>query len=82
MKSFDEETNEPIIYEIESMTSHIQPHVDGNKISFDVDIQSEGRIAEYWVASESPNKNTVLKREEAAAEKEVKRLVEGVLQRT
>lgn len=64
VKSLDEETDQPIIYEVLSMKSKIIPHVDGDNISFDVNIESEGRIAEHWVLSEKPFNNEFLKRAE------------------
>ncbi|MDQ0200180.1 Ger(x)C family spore germination protein [Neobacillus ginsengisoli] len=82
VKSFDGKTGQPIVYEIESMKSHIQPHVDGNKISFHVKIESEGRISENWVVSENLFKNDFLKKAEKATEKEVKRLMKNVLNKT
>ena len=53
VKSVDKGTGQPIIYEILSMKSKIKPHVDGDNISFDIKIESEGRIAEHWVVSEN-----------------------------
>lgn len=77
--SFYEETDQPIIYEIISMKSKIIPHVDGDKISFNVKIESEGRIAEHWILSEKTFDNKFLKKAEKATEKEVERLVKNVL---
>ncbi|WP_028402700.1 Ger(x)C family spore germination protein [Ectobacillus panaciterrae] len=82
VKSFDKKTGQLMIYEIESMKSKITPHVDGKKISFDVNIESEGRLSENWVLSGSSFENTFLKRAEKAAEKEVKRLVKNTLEKT
>ncbi|MET4560367.1 spore germination protein [Lysinibacillus parviboronicapiens] len=79
VKSLDEETDQPIIYEVLSMKSKIIPHVDGNNISFDVNIESEGRIAEHWVLSEKPFNNEFLKRAEKVSEKEVEHLVKNTL---
>ncbi|MCL1695100.1 Ger(x)C family spore germination protein [Lysinibacillus sp. BPa_S21] len=77
--SFYEETDQPIIYEIISTKSKIIPHVDGENISFNVKIESEGRIAEHWVLSEKTFDNKFLKKAEKATEKEVERLVKNVL---
>ncbi|MFJ7184324.1 Ger(x)C family spore germination protein [Lysinibacillus xylanilyticus] len=79
--SFYEETDQPIIYEVISMKSKITPHVDGNNISFNVKIESEGRIAEHWVLSERTFDNKFLKKAEKATEKEVERLVKSVLEK-
>ncbi|GIO96183.1 germination protein BC [Paenibacillus lautus] len=79
VKSVDKKTGEPIIYEMLSMKSKIKPHVNGNNISFDIKIESEGRIAEHWVVSEKPIKTEFIERTEKAIEEEVDRLVENVL---
>lgn len=78
VKNFDEETNQPIIYEVKSMKSKIIPHINGNNISFDVKIESEGRLSENWVVSGETSENKFLKKAEKAAEEEVKRLVNNV----
>ncbi|WP_223591033.1 Ger(x)C family spore germination protein [Neobacillus bataviensis] len=82
VKSFDEETSQPIIYEIKSMKSKIQPRIVNNNISFDVKIESEGSIAEHWVPSGKPFENEFLKKAEKTTEKEVERLVKNILVKT
>lgn len=79
VKSVEKKTGEPIIYEMLSMKSKIKPHVDGNNISFNIEIESEGRIAEHWVVSEKTIETDFLKRVEKAVEEEVEHLVENVL---
>lgn len=79
IKSFDKETNQPIMYEVKSMKSNITPHVNGNNISFNVTIESEGRISENWVVSEKTSENKFLKNAEKATEEEVTQLVKNVL---
>ncbi|WP_342601828.1 Ger(x)C family spore germination protein [Peribacillus sp. FSL E2-0159] len=81
VKSFDKETGQLIVYDIESMKSSIKPRVKGNNISFDVNIESEGRLSENWVVSGNPFKNEFLKKAEKASEKEVKRLVRNVVEK-
>jgi spore germination protein len=79
IKAYEKESDKPTYVQIETMKSKIKPKVKGGKISFDVTIESEGRMAEYWnpyLKSAFKNKN--LKGIEKAAEKEVKRLVENV----
>ncbi|TKG99302.1 spore gernimation protein GerC, partial [Peribacillus simplex] len=73
VKSFDKETGQPIVYEIETMKSSIIPRVKGNSISFVVNIESEGRLSENWVVSGDTFKNEFLKKAEKSSEKEVKR---------
>jgi spore germination protein len=43
------------------MKSKIRSHVKRNKISFDVNIESEGRLAEKWSVSGTPFRKTPLK---------------------
>lgn len=79
VKSFDEETGKPIIYEVLSMKSEIIPYVVGDKISFDINIKSEGRLAEHWVLSGKPFHNEFLKKAEKVSEKEVEDLVKSTI---
>ncbi|MGW9103323.1 Ger(x)C family spore germination protein [Priestia megaterium] len=81
VKSFDKKTGQLIVYEIESMKSHIQPHVKGNNISFDVHIESEGRLSESGVVSGNPFENQFLKKAQKASEKEVEYLVKNVVEK-
>ncbi|MDH2363869.1 Ger(x)C family spore germination protein [Priestia megaterium] len=81
VKSFDKKTRQLIVYEIESMKSHIQPHVKGNNISFDVHIDSEGRLSENGVVSGNPFENQFLKKAQKASEKEVEYLVKNVVEK-
>lgn len=78
VKGFDKQTGQLIIYEVKTMNSKITPHVNGNKISFDVQIESEGRLSEKWVVSGNPQENKFLKTVEKIAENEVKQLVTSV----
>ncbi|MDM8147254.1 Ger(x)C family spore germination protein [Priestia megaterium] len=81
VKSFDEKTGQLIVYEIESMKSHIEPHVKGNSISFNVHIESEGRLSENWVVSGNPLKNQFLKKVQKNSEKKVKHLVRNTVEK-
>ncbi|MEH7479614.1 Ger(x)C family spore germination protein [Neobacillus drentensis] len=82
VKSFDKQSSGLIVYEIESMKSKITSHVKGNNLSFDVNIESEGRLSEDWVVSGNSFDNTFLKRAEESTEKEVKRLVVQSIKKT
>ncbi|WP_347942532.1 Ger(x)C family spore germination protein [Peribacillus simplex] len=81
VKSYDKETGQQIVYEIESMKSRIKPRVNGNNISFDVNIESEGRLSETWVVPGNAFNNEFLKKAEKSSEKEVKRLVRNVVEK-
>lgn len=69
VKSFDKKTGQLIVYEIESMKSHIQPHVKGDNISFDVHIESVGRLSESWMTSGSSFNNQFLQNAQKTSEK-------------
>ncbi|MDM5309786.1 Ger(x)C family spore germination protein [Peribacillus frigoritolerans] len=81
VKSFEKETGKLIVYEIESMKSSIKPRVKGSNISFDVNIESEGRLSESRVVPGDTFKNEFLKKAEKSSEKEVKRLVRNSLEK-
>ncbi|RDZ18249.1 spore gernimation protein GerC [Priestia megaterium] len=81
VKSFDKKTGQLIVYEIESMKSDIQPHVKGNNISFDVHIESVGRLSESWMTSGSSFNNQFLQNAQKTSEKKVKHLVRNVLEK-
>ena len=81
VKDFDKNTGQLIVYEIESMKSHIQPHVKGNNISFDVHIESVGRLSESWMTSGGTFNNQFLQNAQKTSEKKVKHLVRNVLEK-
>ena len=81
VKTFDKKTGQLIVYEIESMKSRIEPHVKGNNISFDVHIESEGRLSENWVSSGNPSKNQFLQKVEKTSEKKVKHLAKNAVEK-
>ncbi|MGO4886220.1 Ger(x)C family spore germination protein [Anaerobacillus sp. MEB173] len=81
VKSFYEDTNQLIVYNVESMKSKITSHVDGDNISFDLKIKSEGRLIEDWVWPGNAFEDEFLKKAEKAVEKEVERLVSNVIEK-
>jgi len=81
VKSFDKKTGQLIVYEIESMKSHIEPYVKGNSISFNVHIESEGRLSENWVVSGNPLKNQFLQKVQKNSEKKVEHLVKNTVEK-
>ena len=68
-KTFDKESKETHYIRNKVNKSKIIPHVNGNNISFDVNIESEGRLSENWMQSGKDFENEFLKREEKAIEK-------------
>ena len=81
VKSFDKKTGQLIVYEIQSMKSHIEPYVKGNSISFNVHIESEGRLSENWVVSGNPLKNQFLQKVQKNSEKKVEHLVKNTVEK-
>jgi spore germination protein len=79
VKAYQKESDKPTFVQIENMKSMIKPKVKNGDISFDVKIESEGRISEYWNPYLKPAFNSKnVKKIEEAAEKEVKHLVQNV----
>ncbi|ODG89658.1 hypothetical protein BED47_14675 [Gottfriedia luciferensis] len=79
VKAYTKKSDGPTWFQNELIKSKVTPHIKGNKISFDVKIDSEGRIAEYWNPKLRPvfeEKN--VKRIEKATAVEVTKLVENV----
>lgn len=79
VKTMDEGNHPFIIYELESLKSHIKPKVSGNKISFHVEIDSIGRLTEDWRDKVDYFNNSYLQSAEKAAEKEVARHIDMIL---
>jgi spore germination protein len=75
LKSVDPQTNRLIVYEVKSMKSKIRSHVKKNQISFDVNIESEGRLAENWTVSGTPFENSFLKKAEELTEMKIKQII-------
>jgi spore germination protein len=79
VKGRDPKTNGLILYEISSVKSKITPHLKGNYISFDVNIESIGRLNEDWIIAGNAFSNKFIKRAEIATAKEVKKQVSQTL---
>lgn len=75
VKTYNEETKQIITYEVKSMKSKITSQIKGNNITFDVKIQSEGRIMEDWSVSNKKIDDAFKAKVEQAAEQEVMRLI-------
>lgn len=80
VKTMDEGNHPFIIYELETLKSHIKPKVSGDKISFHVEIDSIGRLTEDWRDKVDYFDNSYLQSAEKAAEKEVARHLDLILQ--
>ncbi|WP_051272297.1 Ger(x)C family spore germination protein [Shimazuella kribbensis] len=75
VKGKDPKTKNLIVYNISSATSTITPHLNGNQITFDVNIKSTGNLNEDWVMAGNAFSNKFLKRSENAIKEEIERLI-------
>ncbi|MCA0758029.1 Ger(x)C family spore germination protein [Paenibacillus sp. N4] len=79
IKCTDPETNLPVTYELKSMKSKIRSKVAGNQISFDVQIETEGRIIEDWSMNSSPIDEAFIERVEQSGSEMVSKLIKQAL---
>lgn len=82
VKGTDQKTGKNMVYEVGKMRSRIKPKVQGNNISFTVDIETEGSLREDWLEPGNAFKENLIKRAEKAAEMEIKRLTQKALTKT
>lgn len=71
----DHKTQQPIVLKTKSIKSNIQPHVQGEKINFTVNIQAEGELKEDWLLPGDAFNNELLQRAEKATEEELTRRI-------
>ncbi|CAM4201138.1 Ger(x)C family spore germination protein [Paenibacillus alkaliterrae] len=74
IKCVNEKTNEMIAYELKAMNSEIYTSVDGDNVSFDVKMKSEGRIIEDWSENSGPIDDAYRAGVEQSVEREIMRL--------
>lgn len=73
--------NKIITYEIKSANTKITPKVDGDRITFLVDIKSEGRMIEIWDNKEEISKVYSQEKLEQIFEEKLKRMLEGLIKK-
>lgn len=78
IKSYDWR-NEPITYEIEEVKTKITPRIREDRLSFHVNIESEGRLIENWDVREDPSKTEFLEKVERIFEKRLNQMLETVM---
>ncbi|UKS26970.1 Ger(x)C family spore germination protein [Paenibacillus sp. HWE-109] len=81
LKVVDKKTKKEIIYEVNNTKTKIKPRVEGERISFLVSIESEGRLGEDWTLNDAFEEDYIKKVDKQVAE-EVKRLVEHSIAKT
>ncbi|RBW71233.1 Ger(x)C family spore germination protein [Bacillus taeanensis] len=82
IEGIDKETGESILYEIADIKSKIKTKVEKDDISFNVTVESEGRLSEDWVLYSDAFKNEFLNKAEKAIENEVNHLIKKGLEKT
>ncbi|GIP17279.1 germination protein BC [Paenibacillus montaniterrae] len=73
--------NSIITYEILSGESKIIPKVDGERLSFHVDIKTEGRLIETWDAEETASKAFFLKEAEQKFEQKLETMLQNLMKK-
>lgn len=73
--------NEMVTYEIKSAKSKITPKIEGSKISFQVDIQSDGRLIENWDVSRSSSKQSFLQEVEQATQQKLESMLQSLMKK-
>ncbi|KPV56372.1 hypothetical protein QJ48_28120 [Paenibacillus sp. A3] len=81
VKFTDEETGQKNLYEILSYNSEIVPRVEGDNLSFDVRIESRGRLSESWVINEKSFDDRFLKRQGQYVAKQLERNIRQTLEK-
>ena len=83
LKTYDPENKNLITYEILSINSKIKAKVQGEKISFDVNIKSQGRYAERTASGTGGERLDpgITHKDEELLEKHVKELIHTTLQK-
>ncbi|MGG0511217.1 Ger(x)C family spore germination protein [Priestia megaterium] len=71
-----------MVYEISSVKQKIHPHVEKGRISFQVNIQSQGRLSEDWTPEGNAFKNQKLKEVERLTKNKIDKRIKEVLDKT
>lgn len=74
----DKKTKKDIIYEVNHISTKIEPKVEGEQITFHVSIDSEGRLGEDWTVNDAFDEDFIKKTDELIAD-EVKRVAEQAI---
>ncbi|QED46749.1 Ger(x)C family spore germination protein [Cytobacillus dafuensis] len=81
IKAREEKSGKVIIYEIKSLKTKIIPHVNRNKISFDIKIKSEGTLTETWGIPKESEK-AFIKNAEKLIEQQTRKIIKKTLNTT
>lgn len=75
----DDNKDEIVIYEVDQIKRKIKPYVEGDKISFVVEVETEGALREDWAVSEDAFDHSYIERMEQTMEEEINRSVDKAL---
>ncbi|MGZ0041321.1 Ger(x)C family spore germination protein [Paenibacillus ottowii] len=75
----DPKSGEAIVYEIRTIKSKIKPIFKGNRISFEVEINTMGKLREDWVDPGNAFESEFIKRAEQATEASIREAVSKTL---
>ncbi|WP_042197721.1 Ger(x)C family spore germination protein [Paenibacillus camerounensis] len=78
IKTYDWD-NEPMTYEMKAMNSKIKAQVDGDEITFNVSIETEGRLIETWNISGLPSSSEYAKKTGEVFEKKLKQMMDHLI---
>lgn len=79
VESKEDKKDEVVAYEVDQIKRKIKPYVKGDKISFVVEIETEGALREDWAFSENAFDHNYIQRMEKTTEEEIKRTVDKAL---
>ncbi|MED1741275.1 Ger(x)C family spore germination protein [Bacillus swezeyi] len=73
VKNYDSKAKKLNAFAVESIKSDIKPIVKGNRLSFEVSVESEGYLAENWMTTEKAFDNKFLEKVEKQTAQTVKK---------
>ncbi len=82
VETVDKETKEFLVYEVKEQRSQIKPKVEGEKISFVVEIESEGGLGEDWLISGDAFEEAFMQRATEAIREEIVSIIYDGLTKT
>ncbi|MFN2747447.1 Ger(x)C family spore germination protein [Bacillus sp. z60-18] len=78
VKSYDTKAKKLNAFAVETINSNIKPVVKGGRLSFQVNVESEGHLAENWNTAEKAFDNKFLERVEKNTAQTVKKQMEQI----
>lgn len=82
VKTRDQESGKWVVYETLGMESKIIPRIEGNKVSFTVKIETEGKLREDWMNPGNAFEESFVQKQERNIEKRIKEMAEQTINKT